>query len=326
MMRIVLFSLFLVAATRLSLAGAEPAAQQLLTAAERQTDLFSHDAGPFQLEVDFVAQIQVPTQGHLTYRWEASDRWWLKVRMGDFQQIEMKNGDRLYTSRNASFTPARTKEVQSLLYIWRNPDQLQVKKQKQRIERGMAITCLQVHNQTKGGAAHELCVNASSHEILSDEWKEEPDGNRRIEYSDYLEFRGHRYPRKIESFENGIKAITAQVVSLTTDPLDPALLVPLKGAIERRQCADMKPPVPVKTPDPRYPQSARDNRITGDTTVSMTVYTDGSVGDIYLIGSSTHSMDNATLETLKSWKFKPAMCGAEPVVTDIQVVVSFRLY
>jgi hypothetical protein len=28
---------------------------------------------------------------------------------------------------------------------------------------------------------------------------------------------------------------------------------------------------------------------------------------------------------LKDWKFKPAMCGAEPVVTDIQVVVDFRL-
>jgi outer membrane biosynthesis protein TonB len=37
-------------------------------------------------------------------------------------------------------------------------------------------------------------------------------------------------------------------------------------------------------------------------------------------------MDDATLETLKRWKFKPAMCGAEPVVADIQVVVSFRLH
>jgi protein TonB len=81
----------------------------------------------------------------------------------------------------------------------------------------------------------------------------------------------------------------------------------------------------VKQPDPLYPKSAIQNRVMGDTTVSMTVFVDGSVGEIQLLGSSTHSLDDATLQTLKGWKFKPAMCGAEPVVSDIQVVVNFRL-
>jgi outer membrane biosynthesis protein TonB len=43
------------------------------------------------------------------------------------------------------------------------------------------------------------------------------------------------------------------------------------------------------------------------------------------MGKSAHSMDESTLQTLKSWKFKPAMCGAEPVVSDMEVVVSFRI-
>jgi TonB family protein len=74
-----------------------------------------------------------------------------------------------------------------------------------------------------------------------------------------------------------------------------------------------------------YPQSARQNRIMGDTKVSMTVLADGSVGDVQLIGASTHSLDEATLQALKGWKFKPAMCGADPVIADIEVVVTFRL-
>ena len=53
--------------------------------------------------------------------------------------------------------------------------------------------------------------------------------------------------------------------------------------------------------------------------------TDGSVTDIHLVGSSARSLDDATMQTLKGWKFKPAMCGTEPVVSDIHVVVSFRL-
>ncbi len=325
MNKVILATVFLLAAARLSQAGADPSAQELLIGAERQVDLFNRDASPFQLEIDFVAQVQVPTKGHLTYRWEARDRWWRKVSMGAFQQIDVKNGEKLYTSRNAPFTPVRVRQLLNSLQISENPDRLQAKKQKQWVERGLAITCMQVEKGGEKSEVHELCVNPTSREILSDEWKVRPDGSGRLEYSDYLEFRGHRYPRTAERFENGIKAITAQVASLTTAPLDEALLAPPEGAIERRQCAGMKHAVPVKTPDPLYPKSTSQNRLMGDTTVSMTVFADGSVGDIQLIGSSTHSMDDATLQTLKEWKFKPAMCGAEPVVSDIEVVVSFRL-
>jgi protein TonB len=87
----------------------------------------------------------------------------------------------------------------------------------------------------------------------------------------------------------------------------------------------MRHPIPVKTPDPAYPKSASQNRLMGDTTVAMTVLANGSVTDVRLVGSAARSMDDATLQTLKGWKFKPAMCGTEPVVSDIEVVVSFRL-
>jgi TonB family protein len=175
------------------------------------------------------------------------------------------------------------------------------------------------------GKPHEVCINSASHDILSDEWKEPPDEQRSEEYTDYFDFGGHRYPRKLELLVNGAKVISASVGMLTKTTFDEALLVPPKGAIERRQCADMKHPVPIKTPDPMYPQSASQNQLMGDTIVAMTVLTDGSVTDIQLVGSAGHSMDDATLQTMKAWKFKPAMCGADPVVSDIEVVVSFRL-
>jgi TonB family protein len=124
---------------------------------------------------------------------------------------------------------------------------------------------------------------------------------------------------------NGSKVISADVVELTAASFDEGLLAAPKGAIERRKCANLEHAVPVKTPDPLYPKSASRNRMIGGTTVPMTVLADGSVDNIQLIGSATHSMDEATLQTLKGWRFKPAMCGTEPVVSDIEVVVSFRL-
>ena len=244
--------------------------------------------------------------------------------MGDFEQIEIRNGDRQYTSRNLSFTPVRIGELISLLQFAESSEGLLAKKQKERVENGIEMACIRVEREARG-KTHEVCVNSASHEIVSDEWQEPPDERRREQYSDYFDFGGHRYPRKLQLLVNGIEVITAAVDSLTTTAFDQTLLVSPKGAIERRQCADMKHAVPVKTPDPMYPKSASQNKLMGDTTVAMTVLADGSVTDIQLVGRAARSMDDVTLQTLKSWRFKPAMCGAEPVVSDIEVVVSFRL-
>jgi TonB family protein len=323
MKELILAALFLLCAFHLLLAGTDPASQQLFMTAEQQSNLFQHDASPFELDVDFLVQLQVPTQGRLTLKWEADDRWWRRIVMGDFEQIDIRNGDRKYISRNAPFTPVRIGELINLLQFTEHPERLQIKKQKQRVERGIEMTCFQV-KETRG-EAHEVCAHSASREILSDEWKEPPDERRREQYAEYFDFRAHRYPRKLELFVNGSRVITAHVDNLTTATLDQTLLVAPRGAIERRECADMKHAVPIKTPDPMYPKSASENRLIGDTTVSMTVLADGSVSNIQLVGSAARSMDDATLETLKGWKFKPAMCGTEPVVSDIHVVVSFRL-
>jgi TonB family protein len=315
---------FLLLVCRVLVGSTNPAAQQLIISAKQQASLFRDDASPLQLDVDFVAQMNAPAQGHLTLKWGGKDRWWRRIVMGDFEQIEIRNGDSLYTSRNISFKPVRIRELVSLLQFAEGSEGLLVKKEKQRVENGVELTCLQVE-QEKVRGKHEVCVNSASHEILSDEWQEPPDEQRREQYTDYFDFEGHRYPRKLQLIVNGSKVLTANVSNLATAAFDPALLVTPKGAIERRQCKDMKHAVPVKTPDPMYPRSASQNKLMGDTRVAMTVLTDGSVTDIQLVGSATRSMDDATLQTLKTWRFKPAMCGPEPVVSDIEVVVSFRL-
>jgi TonB family protein len=193
------------------------------------------------------------------------------------------------------------------------------------VENGVEISCLKVQRENSHDKPHEVCINFASRDILSDEWQELLDQRRKEQYTDYFDFEGHRYPRKLDLLVNGIKVITANVGNLTTAAFDQRLLVAPNGALERRQCADMKHAIPIETPAPMYPPSALQNKLMGDTAVAITVLADGSVTDIQLVGSAGQSMDDATLQTLKSWKFKPATCGTEPVVSDIEVIVTFRL-
>lgn len=314
----------LVAAPPPLFAASNPAPHQLLATPEKQAHIFGDHTEPLLLEVDFIAQMNVPTHGHLSLRWQSKDRWWSKAVIGDFQQITMQNGEKVYTAENRS-APVRIVELTRLLHFAHAPEELAVKKVKERVENGVSLACLQLEWQRVKGESHEVCVNPDSREIASDAWQPTPDEQRRELFSDYVDFRGYRYPRKLQLEVNGSRVIAATVESLKAAPLDEKLLVPPQGAIERRQCAGMVRAKPLKTPDPVYPKSDRQNRLMGDTSVAMTVLTDGSVADIRLIGAATRSMDDATLATLRTWKFKPAMCNSQPVVSDVRVVVSFRL-
>jgi TonB family protein len=317
-------ALFLSSASPL-IGATDPAAQQLLISAKQQASLFHDQASPFQIDVDFVVQMKVSTQGHLTLKWQAKDRWWRKIVMDRFEQIDIRSDDRLYTSRNIAFTPIRIRELVSLLQFTEDSAGLRVRKQKQGVENGIEISCLKVEQENLKAKPHEVCINPASQEILRDQWQEPPDERREEQYSDYLDFGGHHFPRKLQLVVNGSVVVKAEVQNLTATVFDQALLLPPRGAIERRQCSEMKHAVALKTPEPMYPKSASQNKLMGDTSVAMTILTDGSVSDVRLIGTATRSMDDATVQTLKGWKFKPAMCGSEPVVSDIEVVVSFRL-
>ena len=307
----------------LALAGATPDAEQILSDAARGTNVFVADTAPFLLESSFSMQVQVPTDGHLTIRWASNNRFVRHVDSGGFQQTEIRKGESLFTSRNLPFTPQRVTELISLLSGVDDLAGMKIKKERKRQEQGVDVTCFDVQS---GRRSHEICINPRTRELLSNDWKEPPDEHRRIEFSDYEEFHGHRSPRRIVLIVNGSRVIDLRITKLETANLDDTLLVPPPDAIERRNCKGGKHSIPLKTPDPAYPKSASENKIMGNTIVSMTVLPDGSVENIQLIGRSTHAMDDETLQTLKKWKFKPAMCGLDPVASDIVVEVSFRLY
>jgi hypothetical protein len=293
-----------------------PAAQQVLDNAASPAGLFRNATAPFELEVEFAAQSQVPTQGRLLLRWKAKDQWWSKVIFGAFQQITIRNGEMESTERNLDFTPMAVKELFNLLQIRQDFSTFIANKQKAHTEQGAALTCIQGQRFESKDSVHDICVEADSHEVRSDEWQFGEE-KRKQQFGDYSGFEGIRFPKKLELLLNGSSVLSAGVLRLQAASFDAALLVPPKDAIERRRCPGITPPVLLSKPE--FPD---DPALTGTTTASVTVFTDGSVGDVQLIASGGRIMDGPTVAALKKFKFKPATCGNEPVVFDSQITVN----
>lgn len=302
------------------------AGDQLLEQINSLSDIRSANQ-PFQLEADFTIQLTTPQSGHLSWKWSAKDLWRQEITMGSFSEAQVRNGDSLFTSRNISFTPMHIFELQGLLSVSSiHPDQWQVKKAKQHGQEG-SEECLELRSVPSRlhGWKRQVCIDRASKDLLSDELQSESE-LRRKEFGDYQPFGDHRYPHTLKLAIDGSTVVKVTVRSLEAKSFDAALFTPPPNAVVRLACENIVPPVAIKTPDPSYPPSALQSRVTGTSVVSLTVLADGSVDNVSLIGSSTRDMDAVTQQIVKTWKFKPAMCGDVPVLADIEVRVNFRLH
>jgi len=87
----------------------------------------------------------------------------------------------------------------------------------------------------------------------------------------------------------------------------------------------VKPPRPIYSPDPEYPEKAREAHHVGIVTLSMVVGTNGRPRDIKVVGSPSPDFDDAALDAVEKWKFEPATKYGKPVTVQINVDVTFRL-
>ena len=303
------------------IANDHAADQQLLDSAHKPADLFQSDAKPFDLEIDFTVQFIGPATGHLSMKWQSKDHWWRKVEVGGFEQTTIDNGEMVYTTRNFPYTPLEVQNLFNLLSLSNSPIQLIAEKQKDRTEKGVALTCVQAEQNDHARESHDLCLNEKSHDLLNDEWQDSQDMKTRQVFADYVDFDGTRYPMKLQLFEGNKEVASASVKRLQAAAFDTALLVPAKDAIERRECPGMKPSASVREIHPDFFQASK---TAGEVSVSATIQADGSVSNVNIIHSGGAAVDKVTLAAVKKEKFKAAMCGADPVVSDLDMSFPFK--
>ncbi len=86
-------------------------------------------------------------------------------------------------------------------------------------------------------------------------------------------------------------------------------------------------PSVVKSPNPRYPEEAREKRIQGMVQLDAVVLADGTVGDVTITKSldDTYGLDEAAVAALKQWLFNPGQKDGKPVPVLVSVEMSFTL-
>ncbi len=86
--------------------------------------------------------------------------------------------------------------------------------------------------------------------------------------------------------------------------------------VSRPSC-DVRPPQALATPDPLFAPAAKNQKVT----VSFIIGTDGRVHSPLILQSAGLAGDRHVLQTVRTWRYRPATCNGVP--TEIEGKIEF---
>jgi TonB family protein len=84
-------------------------------------------------------------------------------------------------------------------------------------------------------------------------------------------------------------------------------------------CEDVQPPQALTTPDPLFTPAAH-----GKVKVSFIIGTDGRVHSPLILESAGLAGDRHVLQTVRTWRYRPATCNGVPTETEGKIEFSSR--
>jgi TonB family protein len=97
-----------------------------------------------------------------------------------------------------------------------------------------------------------------------------------------------------------------------------------RGEHVYRVSGDVKPPRAVSSPQPNYPQKARQNHVEGQVVILLTVDSDGRPRDLEVKQGISAELDQAAMDAAEKWRFKPATLQGKPVSVRIAIEFNFH--
>ena len=117
---------------------------------------------------------------------------------------------------------------------------------------------------------------------------------------------------------------SAGAIAIPTDTRPSAVAGPKMANLFNLGDLDQKPEARVRT-SPIYPFEMRRSALKGYVMVGFIVDSGGDVRDPYIVRSSNPGFEQAAMDTVLKWKFKPGKKGGVAVNTRVQQPIEFGL-
>jgi protein TonB len=81
----------------------------------------------------------------------------------------------------------------------------------------------------------------------------------------------------------------------------------------------------IKNVNPVYPQMAKIARVQGPVVLAAVIGKDGTIQNLRVLSTASPLLNQAALDAVKEWRYRPYILNGEPVEVDTQITVNFTL-
>ncbi len=293
---------------------------------------------PFHMKTTFVASGDTEFTGNGTYEewWQSKDIWRKEATLGDYKYIAIQNGEKSVASATSVYMPLR---------VWQ----------------AMELQLFHIGLPKEKQGEWELSTITRTHDTLEEVAKQQPcspqeKGTLCIQQYEFAEngvLQSYRQNDVSEIYSNpqsfGKLWIPRNITTtLQESPIlimDIALLEPLQlgkqnlfstpliadshvipARITDMHAVGLTLPKLIHKSRIKYPKSERKSHLTPTVVIQGQIDTNGIVREPYVALSGGTPFDNAAMQELSKWRFKPAMQNGQPIEVDFAFIISNRIF
>jgi TonB family protein len=305
------------------------AAEGLLRRAAETSGPSAVVKGPYRIEYKLTFHgPSGPIEGTYSSAWISRNRWRREVSVPGFSDTEVSDGASRWIARKPHLSePHIVGELLADLGFvadGRLSPIEKVSKIREDVHGGARLECIEIArpDELRSLGEKSLCFDEGSSALVRI-----TDGGRRTEFSEFDNRGGALIAKKVQQFHGHDLIAEAELTSL--GPQAPAATGLLDHAADSRRfdnCdGDIGEGRLVDRTNPVYPPAARMARKTGTVEIYAVIDTDGTLKDMEIVRSASKLLDDAALEAIRKWRYRPYMCGGNPVQVETTVSVSFSL-
>ncbi len=244
--------------------------------------------------------------------------WREEISLPGYSEVRAANAPKLLVSRSTGAEPlfswALFEAMHPQAYLTIAPGD-RIRSVKKRKIDGHAAACLNV----TGGETREVCVDEKSADLLM----VNTGPGIQIAYT-YRPRDSSHVPATIRITQHRRELLLAEMDPPSAAAAAPGLQAP-GASSEFGWCPEEMPAVAARKTPPRYPENARQNHIQGTSAVYAVIERDGSLSGLAIVESAGKDLDDATLNAVRQWSYRPATCGGAPVRTEVVITVNYSL-
>lgn len=328
--------LFLVLLVRgASASNKEAEGNSLVSRSDQLSDIRAEGSPAFRLRLRFkiIKEDGSAVDGTYLETWVSKTQWRRETTLGDFRRAEVASGKKIWRLDSATAAPDHLADIlgySSRLTFSNIGGSQQGGRKVGAIEdqeiRGVSLRCVET-DPDRRGARSALCFDKASGKLVA-ELRPLQVGARIAAktciFSDYQKFGNRLVAKSYQCYEDGRLRLRA-VAEVAMEPApDPASFAPLEGAKESVNC--LGPVTPGTLVDRVSPKSPLASTVRKSLVViNGVIGIDGKLHELKVTSSPDPDFDQAALEAVRQWKYKPYTCDGVPVEGDTEVQVNFML-